>query len=64
VLTQALRRTRIAAVGAMMARAVEAAGGMVAMQPGENFHHQADGGRDPGGAALRLSERLGKEGLA
>ncbi|MFT8245805.1 uroporphyrinogen-III synthase [Roseomonas sp. BN140053] len=37
-LAEALRRTRIAAVGPVVARAVEEAGGVVAMQPGENFH--------------------------
>ena len=35
---EALARTRIAAVGPLVARAVEEAGGHVAMQPGENFH--------------------------
>ena len=37
-LAEALRRTRIAAVGPVVAKAVEAAGGVVAMQPGESFH--------------------------
>ena len=38
LLAEALARTRIAAVGPLVARAVEEAGGHVAMQPGENFH--------------------------
>ena len=37
LLAEALARTRIAAVGPLVARAVEEAGGHVAMQPGENF---------------------------
>ncbi len=37
-LAEALRRTRIAAVGPVVARAVEEAGGVVAMQPADNFH--------------------------
>lgn len=38
LLGEALRRTRIAAVGPVVARAVTEAGGIVAMQPAENFH--------------------------
>ncbi|UFN47167.1 uroporphyrinogen-III synthase [Roseomonas sp. OT10] len=37
-LAEALRRTRIAAVGPVVAKAVEEAGGTVAMQPDDNFH--------------------------
>ena len=38
VLAEALRRTRVAAVGPVVAEAVRAAGGEVAVMPEENFH--------------------------
>jgi uroporphyrinogen-III synthase len=38
ILAEALRRTRIAAVGPVVAEAVRAAGGEVAVMPEENFH--------------------------
>jgi uroporphyrinogen-III synthase len=38
MLAEALRRTRIAAVGPVVAEAVRAAGGQVAVMPEENFH--------------------------
>jgi uroporphyrinogen-III synthase len=37
-LQQAFLRTRIAAVGPVVARAIEEAGGRVSIVPSENFH--------------------------